>query len=64
MGMVGAITAVGAAIGAPFGSAIGKDFGWRNGILAFGGIVFLGAIIFYLRTAFVLHKMQPAPTQA
>jgi predicted MFS family arabinose efflux permease len=47
MGMVGAITAVGTAIGAPFGSAIGRDFGWRNGILAFGGIVFLGAIMFY-----------------
>jgi predicted MFS family arabinose efflux permease len=47
MGMVGAITAVGTALGAPFGSAIGKDFGWRNGILAFAGIVFLGACIFY-----------------
>ena len=48
MGMVGAITAVGTAIGAPFGKAIGADFGWRNGILAFGGIVFLGAIVFYI----------------
>ena len=47
MGMVGAITAVGTALGAPFGSAIGEDFGWRNGILAFAGIVFLGACIFY-----------------
>ena len=47
MGMVGAITAVGTAIGAPFGSAIGEDFGWRNGILAFAGIVLLGAFVFY-----------------
>jgi predicted MFS family arabinose efflux permease len=47
MGMVGAITAVGTAIGAPFGKVIGGDFGWRNGILAFAGIVFLGAVIFY-----------------
>ena len=47
MGMVGAITAVGTAIGAPFGGAIGKDFGWRNGILAFGGIVFAGAVLFF-----------------
>ena len=47
MGMVGAITALGTAIGAPFGSAIGEDFGWRNGILAFGGIVLLGAFVFY-----------------
>jgi predicted MFS family arabinose efflux permease len=59
MGMVGAITAVGTAIGAPFGSAIGKDFGWRDGILAFGGIVFLGAIIFYF--AYNVRPKQDAP---
>jgi predicted MFS family arabinose efflux permease len=59
MGMVGAITAVGTAIGAPFGSAIGKDFGWRNGILSFGGIVFLGAIIFFF--AYRIRSKQDAP---
>jgi predicted MFS family arabinose efflux permease len=48
MGIVGAITALGSAIGAPFGSAIGVDFGWRNGILAFAGMTFFGAIIFYI----------------
>ena len=58
MGMVGAITAVGTAIGAPFGSAIGKDFGWRDGILAFGGIVFLGAIIFFF--AYSIRSKQDA----
>jgi predicted MFS family arabinose efflux permease len=47
MGMVGAITAVGSALGARFGIAIGGDFGWRNGILAFAGIVLLGAFVFY-----------------
>jgi predicted MFS family arabinose efflux permease len=47
MGMVGAITALGTAVGASFGSAIGERFGWRNGILAFAGIAFLGALIFY-----------------
>ncbi len=48
MGVVGAITALGTAVGAPFGSAIGDDFGWRNGILAFAGMVFLGVLIFTL----------------
>jgi predicted MFS family arabinose efflux permease len=48
MGIVGAVTALGSAVGAPFGSAIGADFGWRNGILAFAGMTFLGAIIFYM----------------
>ena len=43
----GAITALGTAVGASFGSAIGERFGWRNGILAFAGIAFLGALIFY-----------------
>ncbi len=48
MGIVGAITALGSAVGAQFGSSIGESFGWRNGILAFGGLVFLAAIIFFL----------------
>jgi predicted MFS family arabinose efflux permease len=47
MGLVGAITALGTAVGAPFGSKIGQSFGWRNGILAFAGIALLGALIFY-----------------
>jgi predicted MFS family arabinose efflux permease len=72
MGMVGAITAVGTAIGAPFGSAIGEDFGWRNGILAFAGIVFLGACIFYFAYSVrpqkeaprVEHKPENAPSVA
>jgi predicted MFS family arabinose efflux permease len=48
MGMVGAITALGTAVGAPFGSAIGENFGWRNGILALGGMAFLGTLVFSL----------------
>jgi len=47
MGIVGAITAFGSAVGASFGSAIGGRFGWRTGILAFAGIALLGAAIFY-----------------
>ena len=59
MGMVGAITAVGTAIGAPFGRAIGSNFGWREGILAFSLIVFFGAVIFYL--AYRVRPKQDAP---
>jgi predicted MFS family arabinose efflux permease len=47
MGIIGAMTALGSAVGASFGSAVGESFGWRNGILAFAGITLLGAIIFY-----------------
>jgi predicted MFS family arabinose efflux permease len=47
MGVVGAISAFAAVIGAPFGSAIGRDFGWRNGILAFAGMALLGVLVFY-----------------
>ncbi len=56
MGMVGAITALGTAVGAPFGSIIGEDFGWRNGILALGGMTFLGAVIFYF-----FYRIRPRP---
>ncbi|MBN1566773.1 MAG: MFS transporter [Acidobacteria bacterium] len=59
MGIVGAITAAGTAIGAPFGSAIGEDFGWRNGILAFAGIMFLSACIFYLAYSLSSGKKEP-----
>jgi predicted MFS family arabinose efflux permease len=55
MGMSGAITALGSAVGASFGSALGLHFGWRNGILGFAGIAFLGAIIFY-----ALYRIRPA----
>ncbi len=47
MGIVGAISAFGSAVGASFGSAVGGRFGWRNGILAFAGIALLGAVVFY-----------------
>jgi predicted MFS family arabinose efflux permease len=64
MGMVGAITAVGTAIGAPLGGAIGADFGWRNGILAFSGIVFLGALIFYFAYGVRPQKAALAPDRS
>jgi predicted MFS family arabinose efflux permease len=59
MGMSGAITALGSAVGASFGSALGQHCGWRNGILGFAGIAFLGAIIF-----FTLYRVLPTETAA
>ena len=47
MGMIGAITALAAVVGAPFGSAIGNGFGWRRGILAYAGMAALGVAVFY-----------------
>ena len=37
MGILGAISAFASVIGAPLGGVIGRDFGWRNGILAYAG---------------------------
>jgi len=54
MGILGAMSALASVLGAPFGSAIGRDFGWRNGILAFAGIAIVGAIVFTL-----LYRAQP-----
>ncbi len=47
MGLIGAMTAAGSAIGASLGGAVGARFGWRNGILAFACVAFLGAVVFY-----------------
>jgi len=47
MGVVGAISALAAAVGAPFGRAIGNEFGWRIGILALTAMALLGVVVFY-----------------
>lgn len=46
MGAVGAISALAAAIGAPFAQSIERSFGWRSGILAFAGMALLGVLVF------------------
>jgi len=46
MGILGAVSSLASVIGAPFGTAIGVAFGWRNGILAFAGMSLLGSIVF------------------
>jgi predicted MFS family arabinose efflux permease len=47
MGMVGAISAFAAAVGAPFGSTIESRFDWRIGILAFAAMTFIGVLVFF-----------------
>jgi len=48
MGILGAMSSLASVIGAPFGTAIGVAFGWRNGILAFAGMALLGSIVFWI----------------
>jgi predicted MFS family arabinose efflux permease len=53
MGILGAASSISSVIGAPFGSSIGKAWGWRSGILAFGCLACLAAAavaMFYRNT--------------
>ncbi len=47
MGILGALSSLASVIGAPFGSSIGRAFGWRLGIIAFAAMALLGAIVFW-----------------
>jgi len=47
MGMIGAISALAAAVGAPFGMAIKESSDWHYSILAFAGMTFLGLLVFF-----------------
>ena len=46
MGVLGAISALGSVVGAPMGSVVARDFGWRNGVLAYAGVALIGGIVF------------------
>jgi predicted MFS family arabinose efflux permease len=48
MGILGAIAALGSVVGAPMGSVVARDFGWRNGVLAYAAAAAIGAMIFAL----------------
>jgi predicted MFS family arabinose efflux permease len=48
MGILGGMSSLASVIGAPFGTAIGVAFGWRNGILAFAGMALIGSIVFWI----------------
>ena len=44
MGFLGCVSSLASVIGAPFGSKIGEDFGWRTGMTAFACTAILGAL--------------------
>jgi predicted MFS family arabinose efflux permease len=44
MGFLGCVSSLASVIGAPFGSKIGEDFGWRTGMTAYAGTAILGAL--------------------
>jgi len=46
MGILGAISALASVVGAPAGSLVARDFGWRNGVLAYAAAAVVGAIVF------------------
>jgi predicted MFS family arabinose efflux permease len=48
MGILGAISSLASVIGAPLGGIIGRDFGWRNGILTYAGVALAGAFVFVI----------------
>ncbi len=48
MGILGAIAAFASVVGAPMGSIVARDFGWRNGVLAYAAVAAIGAVIFVL----------------
>ena len=48
MGILGAMAALASVIGAPFGTRLSVDLGWRGGILGFAGIALTGGLLFAL----------------
>ncbi len=59
MGILGAISAFASVIGAPLGGVVGRDFGWRNGMLAYAGVALAGALVFT-----VFYRRNPGVPQA
>ena len=52
MGFLGSVSSLATVIGAPFGSKIGEDFGWRTGMTAYACAAILGSLaiwVFYRR---------------
>lgn len=52
MGLLGSVASLASVIGAPFGSKIGKDYGWRAGMSAYAFAAVLGslAVLTFYRT--------------
>jgi predicted MFS family arabinose efflux permease len=48
MGFLGCVSSLASVIGAPFGSTIGEDFGWRTGMTAYACTAILGALAIWV----------------
>ncbi|MEO5922330.1 MAG: MFS transporter [Bryobacteraceae bacterium] len=48
MGILGAMAALASVIGAPFGTRLAEELGWRGGIFGFAAISLLGGLLFLL----------------
>jgi len=46
MGVLGAIAALASVLGAPMGSIVARDFGWRQGMFAYAAVAVAGAVVF------------------
>ena len=44
MGILGSVSSLASVVGAPFGSEIGEDFGWRTGMTAYACAAILGSL--------------------
>jgi predicted MFS family arabinose efflux permease len=44
MGVLGSVSSLATVIGAPFGSKIGENFGWRTGMTAYACVAILGSL--------------------
>ena len=60
MGFLGSVASLASVIGAPFGSKIGEDFGWRSGMTAYACAAILGALAIW-----AFYRQRPEePVQA
>jgi predicted MFS family arabinose efflux permease len=48
MGILGATSSIASVVGAPLGTTIEEDFGWRGGIVAYSVITMLGVLVVWL----------------
>ncbi len=61
MGIVGAVSSLASVVGAPFGSEMGKTFGWRAGIAGYACFALAGVLIFALLYRRVFESGVVAP---
>jgi predicted MFS family arabinose efflux permease len=48
MGFLGSVSSLATVVGAPFGSKIGEDFGWRTGMTAYACAAILGSLAIWV----------------